>query len=219
MRTIAIILVSLSGAMLLPATVAKGGLHVFSLPDLAGSYEFNDFGSGVAGQERTSIATSIPWDDVAKVTLTFTGTGIDGLACGDGFLYEPENVVLPDCFWSLLTIGHKLYEFRGGPWNGAGTLQFELSSPFERVPAGQPEFFGLDIIFALTPWSLTPTLPTPKFVPAQPLLLGDGLIMIQPVTANISEAYMTVETFVPEPATLALVALGVAGALLRRRGR
>jgi hypothetical protein len=213
MRATMIVLACLGAALLYPAKTCNASVYRFDLPELIGAYTFDlsytDF-------RRTNVQTAIPWDDVVSVSFSFSGTGSAGLARGDGYHFQADEVAMPDGLSLLMDIGRNTYSFTGGPLGSGSTLHYEIAPPFELSPVQQAGFFNVrDVSFFLDPAVLNPPLP--------PALFGDywtwggGLVLLQPATANISEAYMTVET-APEPATLTLLALG--GLLaLRRKAR
>ena len=235
MRTFAIILLCLGAAVFLPAAKAMGGMHIIPLPELTGSYSCVSLTS-FPGPERKQVyvQTTLPWNDVTKVTLVFTGTADYGLVRGDGKMVVADEAVLFDGYSVSLAIGNCHFNPEHGALVGTEPAELAVYAPFDGStggwllypPLADPVYFFADVELVLDPAnSLEYGLPGHPLAfipphPVEPLLWGDGLVLVEPVSVNISDAYLIVEgPTLPEPATLSLLALGGLLALRRRARR
>jgi len=118
-----------------------------------------------------------------------------------GFLFPGGGVFAP------------MWEHVSGPF----TFQIELPTPPCVLPSpnNPPAVFTLDlgpvVSVYLVPWLLEQPDPIPDLN-----RWDEGLEMVTPLTATITEAYWELE-IIPEPATLSLLALGGLAILARRK--
>jgi hypothetical protein len=182
--------------------------------------------------KQVSVQTTLPWNEVTKVTFVFNGTAVYGLVRGDGMMVVADEAVLLDGYCAFLTIGNGHYERKHGPLEGTDPVELAIPAPFDgsaegwvvSPPPADPVFFFADVELILDPANSFeygfPGHPL-AFIPPhpiEPLLWGDGLVLVEPVSVNITDAYLIVEgPAIPEPATLALLALGAAAMIARRR--
>jgi hypothetical protein len=139
--------------------------------------------------------------------------------------------MLNDGYFLNFVIGYSHYSRTHGPLEGTDPVELVVLAPFGESTGGwlpypippDPVFFFADLKFILSPAESFnygfPGYPLPfTYTPVQPIIWGDGLVLVEPVSVNITDAYLIVEgPAIPEPATLALLALGAVAMITRRR--
>ena len=219
--TACFVVVLLAGAGPLPA-----GTFTVPLSDLVGTYEFTDwdFHSGFAppaAVREMGMHFPFPADAVESVTLHLAGSATNGLVRGDGVLAEPVEAVAIGMLFLRLILGGQLYDLYGeetAPLQGPFTLDFALTQHVDNAP-DEPQVDALARA-TLSVGAYDPG-PPPDIEGANGGVPGyGGLIMLVPPRATVTEATLVLEgAAVPEPATLALLALGAVLALARRAAR
>jgi hypothetical protein len=212
-------------ALLAAAANPAWASYSVNLPELLGDYSCSDFDAGPENSRTVIIETLFRIDQVQKAVLYLSGTFSPGSVRGDGIQREPTTAPISGTFGYSFAVGDynylELIQGGGTPF----TEHREYTGPFNDVVImpGEQYPFVLQINFGFGTNSFSPDLPgwiiPPPGLPVL-TLWSDGLEFVTPITGTITEARLVLEgTEMPEPATLALVAVGVVGTLLRRRRR
>jgi hypothetical protein len=205
--------------VLLFAHEGAAGTWTIQLPDFLGTHS-----AGVSSGTDRHFFIQTPYylNDISQATIVVTGTATSGLVRGDGVLREATEAVLPG-LWSI--------DVEWG-YDGGGGLGQELHDGAFRVEeysSGQwGRHLGVPWPPGFVPWFLVDVRGgLAGYVPVLPHLMSsappttpwyEGLVVVTPATATVSEAYIVLEgPGVPEPATLALVAFGGLALLKRRK--
>ena len=214
--------------LLLLCAPAMGGTVVLPLEDLLGTYPYDTLGVVPPPfYKSATVQTGYGLWEVATVRLVLQGTSSPGIVRGDGVLREDEAVVLNARFSIDERIGWDYYG--DGPTLAPGPFSYtstDFDAPYDMLrpipgPPG-PDYFSATVEISLCPGN--PDWGPPNFIlpPAEGTVVRwyDGLILVEPATATVTNAYLVLEgPTLPEPATLALLALGGLLALRRRARR
>jgi len=210
--------------LLAAARPVAAGTFTVPLSDLVGTYEHAEWDvlSGFAppaAVREMGMHLPFPADGVEGVTLHLAGSAANGLVRGDGVLAEPVEAVAISAFGLELILGGHLYDLyweETAPLQGPFTLDLALARLVDKAPSA-PQVDGV----------ARATLSVGAYDPGRPAYiesagggLSDGIIIVVPFSATVTEATLVLEgAAVPEPATLALLALGAVLALARRAAR
>ena len=211
------------GVLLAAAGPLPAGTFTVPLSDLVGAYEYAEWHSEWGQPPPASVLREMgmhfpfPADGVESVTLHLAGSAANGLVRGDGVLAEPVEAVAIGAFRLELILGGQLYDLyveETAPLQGPFALDLALARHVDKAPF-EPQVDGVASAFILV-GAYDPE--HPPYIESGDCGFSDGLIMVVPFSATITEATLVLEgAAVPEPAALALLAIGVGAALARRR--
>jgi hypothetical protein len=197
--------------MSLANSAAWAGAIRYELPELIGNYVFDD---GDPQSWRTSIPITTPFGyfSAAQATLVIKGTTTAGRAHGDGVIREAVPFELDPAIRSAPSFARSI-QFSTQTTIGPFLINEVYANPFvpDTTPLPNPDgyppqTFSVSILIGPSFDTHYPAL----IQPGLELFGANGTVIDVPITANVSEAYITFEGqgIAPEPSALTLVFLG-----------
>ena len=205
------------------ASQAHAATITYALPEFLGAYTFDDFSYTLGvSRARTQVDAGLSVGSARRMRVILVGTVTSGRYRGDGVTREAlEGDLIGGVALGLHVAGFGYLATLSG-WGVEGPFVYEreFDGPFYSVipmPTPNPPALDVTITATLQPdwFAMAPTLPeridpAPSDGPPYELRLwSDGLDMLEPLSATITEAYLEIDV-IPEPATPLLLLAGAA---------
>jgi hypothetical protein len=192
--------------LVLASTAAYGGSIRYELPELLGEHSYD--GGLSLFNALQHIDTPFGFYDIDEARLVIVGHVVPGLARGDGIIREATSFMLLPSVGATPSFARSI-TLTTEPTPESFRQESIYPNPFvpETTPLPNPD--GYPPVSLYVSLLVTPAFGTqyPPLIAPQVDLLSNGIIVDQPIVANIDQAYIVLSgaNIVPEPGSIAIL--------------